>query len=272
MTRLLATLSLLVAAVALTASPALARKRDHDRLPDRWEKRHHLNLKKNDAGRDRDRDGLTNYGEYRAHTNPRKKDSDRDGRRDAREDYDRDRLKNAVEIKTGYDPGDADSDNDGVKDGRENAGTITKLSDSSITIALAAGGSLTAALGEDLVVKCKPGHSGSGSKPKPDGGDAPDEGEASEDVDEPVEDEPAEDEPSVEEDEDSDDVVAVAATNDEEVDELDEGAFDQAFDDESGHKDKHCGPAALKVGAVVHKAKFELTDAGLVLVSVKLVR
>ena len=33
LSRLLAVLALLVAAPALTASPALARKRDHDRLP-----------------------------------------------------------------------------------------------------------------------------------------------------------------------------------------------------------------------------------------------
>ena len=77
--RVLATLTLLVAAAALTASPALARKRDHDKLPDRWERKHHLNLERDDAGRDSDHDGLSNYREYRAHTNPRKRDSDRDG-------------------------------------------------------------------------------------------------------------------------------------------------------------------------------------------------
>ena len=47
--RVLATLTLLVAATALCAAPALARKRDHDKLPDRWERKFHLNLKRDDA-------------------------------------------------------------------------------------------------------------------------------------------------------------------------------------------------------------------------------
>ena len=46
--RVVATLTLLVAATALCAAPALARKHDHDKLPDRWERKHHLNVKKND--------------------------------------------------------------------------------------------------------------------------------------------------------------------------------------------------------------------------------
>ena len=50
--RLLAALTLLVAATALCAAPALARKRDHDKLPDRWERKFHLSTKKNDAKRD----------------------------------------------------------------------------------------------------------------------------------------------------------------------------------------------------------------------------
>ena len=133
MARLLASLALLIVAAALTAAPALAR--DHDKLPDRWERKHHLNLKKNDAKRDRDRDGLYNLREYRAHTNPRKKDSDRDG------------LKDGAERRFGFNPRDRDSDDDGIKDGRENAGKVTQLSSSSITIRLAAGGKLTAGLG-----------------------------------------------------------------------------------------------------------------------------
>src|SRR3954451_5597638 len=143
LTRLSSTFALAVAAAALTAGPALARTHDHDRMPDKWEKRYHLNVKQDDSRRDRDRDGLSNYGEYRAHTNPRKKDSDHDGRRDSREDFDRDHLRNAAEISTGFDPGDKDSDNDGTRDGREHAGTIVKLSDSSVTIKLAVGGKLT---------------------------------------------------------------------------------------------------------------------------------
>ena len=126
LSRLLTTFALLVAAAALTASPALARKHDHDRMPDRWEKRYHLNVKKDDSRRDRDRDGLSNYGEYRAHTEPAQ-----EGLRPRRPPRRPRGLRprqaaQRAEIRTGFDPGDEDSDDDGVKDGRENAGKIVE--------------------------------------------------------------------------------------------------------------------------------------------------
>ena len=235
-------------------------------MPDKWEKRHHLNVKKDDSRRDRDRDGLSNYGEYRAHTNPRKKDSDRDGRRDSREDYDRDKLRNGAEISTGFDPRDKDSDDDGVKDGRENAGKIVKLSGSSITIKLAVGGSLTARLGESLAVSCTPemsSGSGTGSdrpraRPSPartprtrrgceDPGDLPDEA-----------------------DEDTGDAPDASAAQEDGVDgedgeddtPFDDAAFDQEFGDDMGGGDETCDAATLKVGATVHKAKVTRSASG----------
>ena len=250
--RLLTILALLVAAAALTASPALARKQDHDRMPDRWEKRNHLNLKKDDSRRDRDRDGLSNYGEYRAHTNPREKDSDHDGRRDGREDYDRDHLRNSAEIRTGFDPGDADSDNDGTKDGRENAGKIVKLSDTSITIKLAVGGSLTARLDDGLAVNC--GASGPGENADPADDDAPEPGE---DAEPPEDATDAADEP--------DSMLARASSEDDGP--FDDAAFDQAFEDDAAA----CSAAKLKVGALVHKAHVQRTASGPVVVSIKLV-
>ena len=54
------------------------------------------------------------------------------------------RLKDGVELKVKLNPRDTDSDDDGIKDGRENAGRITKVSATSITIKLAVGGRLTA--------------------------------------------------------------------------------------------------------------------------------
>jgi hypothetical protein len=267
--RLLTILALLVAAAALTASPAVARKKDHDHMPDRWEKRNHLNIKKDDSRRDRDRDGLSNYGEYRAHTNPRKKDSDHDGRRDGREDYDRDHLRNSAEIRTGFDPGDADSDNDGTKDGRENAGKIVKLSDTSITIKLAVGGSLTARLGDGLAVNCNA--SGSGDSTDAAGDDAADPGEDDEDAAVPGED----DDPLEDADADADTGDAAdepdtltTRVSFEDDDDFDDAAFDQAFESEA----VACSAAKFKVGAVVHKARVQRTASGPVVVSIKLVR
>src|SRR4051794_33305417 len=64
------------AAVLLLPASALARDRNHDNLPDRWEHAHHLSLKHDQARRDQDRDGVRNRGEFKHGLNPRKDDSD----------------------------------------------------------------------------------------------------------------------------------------------------------------------------------------------------
>jgi hypothetical protein len=111
----------LVAALGVV-SPASAKSRDrnHDRLPDRWERAHHLSLKVNQARRDQDHDGLTNRGEFRAGTNPR----------------------------------DADTDNDGIRDGKEHAGTITSFAGGVLTITLAQGGELAATVDPSTEIEC----------------------------------------------------------------------------------------------------------------------
>jgi hypothetical protein len=100
-----ALLGLVAAALLLVLAPAAgARSRDanHDRIPDRWERAHHLSLKVDQARRDQDRDGLNNRGEFRA----------------------------------GDDPHRADSDRDGIEDGREDGGTIVSFADGTLTIKL----------------------------------------------------------------------------------------------------------------------------------------
>jgi hypothetical protein len=61
-------------ALAILAVPgaALAKKRDrdHDKMPDRWERAHHLSTHKKNAQGDPDHDGLVNLGEFRARTGP----------------------------------------------------------------------------------------------------------------------------------------------------------------------------------------------------------
>src|SRR3954469_6474903 len=84
-----------VAVLALLALPAAAaaksRDRNHDGIPDKWEKKHHLSTKKHGVGKkDPDKDGLNNRAEFRSHTNPHKRDTDRDGTPDAGEDRDHD--------------------------------------------------------------------------------------------------------------------------------------------------------------------------------------
>src|SRR4051794_35449260 len=104
----------------VSSASAKSRDRNHDRLPDRWERAHHLSLKVKQAKRDQDRDGLNNRGEFRARTNPR----------------------------------DADSDNDGIKDGKEHAGTVKSFEDGVLTITLAQGGELSGTVDDRTEIEC----------------------------------------------------------------------------------------------------------------------
>jgi hypothetical protein len=110
-TRSLLTALLTLSAVLLMAGTASARSHDrnHDRIPDRWEKRHSLSLNVKQTRRDQDKDGLTNLGEFKAGLNPR----------------------------------DADTDNDGLDDSAEHAGQITTFDGTTLTLALAGGGTLS---------------------------------------------------------------------------------------------------------------------------------
>lgn len=79
--------ALALGALALLAMPSLAaaKDRNHDRIPDRWEKHHNLSLKVNQARHDQDGDHLRNRAEFLAGDNPRDRDSDDDGIMDGQE-------------------------------------------------------------------------------------------------------------------------------------------------------------------------------------------
>jgi hypothetical protein len=69
----------LAAAFMMVPAAAMAsRDRDHDGLPDKWEKKFHLSTHKNNAKGDPDRDHLSNRKEFKFGLNPRKADSDGD--------------------------------------------------------------------------------------------------------------------------------------------------------------------------------------------------
>jgi hypothetical protein len=152
-------LLVLAAALALLALPAIsqARDRNHDGLPDKWEKHFHLSLHANQANRDPDHDRVDNANEFREHTSPRKRDTNGNGRPDGREDRDRDHLNNAAEDATGNDPIDRDTDNDGIPDGQEQAGVVSSFDQATgdLTIDLAKGGSVTGKVTDATEVECE---------------------------------------------------------------------------------------------------------------------
>ncbi|HEU5254141.1 MAG TPA: hypothetical protein VFU16_12535 [Solirubrobacterales bacterium] len=146
--------ALALGALALLAMPGLAaaKDRNHDRIPDRWEKRHQLSLKVNQA----------------------------------RLDQDRDHLRNRAEFLAGDDPRDHDSDDDGVMDGEEQAGTIASFDATTGRLVIDLFGTDTVAgfVTEETEIKCEDGHSaasasseGSGSGEEEPGDDHGDDGE-----------------------------------------------------------------------------------------------
>ncbi len=116
-----------VAALALSlaamAAIGIAKDRNDDGIPDRWEKRHHLSLKVDQARRDQDSDALRNRGEYEA----------------------------------GMDPRDEDTDGDGVDDGDEGAGTITAWNPDTgeLTVSLFGGDVVTGTVTDDTEIECR---------------------------------------------------------------------------------------------------------------------
>jgi hypothetical protein len=113
--------------IAMLAFPGLAaakqRDRNHDGIPDRWEKRHHLSLKVKQTRRDQDHDQLANQAEFQATDNPR----------------------------------DPDSDNDGVEDGDENAGTIQSFDSATgrLVINLFNGDTVAGTVTEQTEIECE---------------------------------------------------------------------------------------------------------------------
>jgi hypothetical protein len=111
-----------MAIAAVAASPAAAADRNHDRIPDRWEVKHHLSLDKNQARKDQDSDGLRNRGEFMANMDPR----------------------------------NDDTDGDGVEDGTEGAGTVTSFDASTgeLVINLFSGQSVSGTVTSDTEIEC----------------------------------------------------------------------------------------------------------------------
>jgi hypothetical protein len=75
----------LLAVIGALAAIAAAKDGNDDRIPDRWERHHHLSLQVKQTHRDQDHDHLRNRAEFLAGDNPRDRDSDDDGVIDSNE-------------------------------------------------------------------------------------------------------------------------------------------------------------------------------------------
>ena len=127
-------LVLALGALALLALPGMAaakgKDRNHDHIPDKWEKRHNLSVKVKQTHRDQDSDHLNNLGEFQAGDNPH----------------------------------NSDSNGNGVEDGEENAGTIASFDSTTgkLTINLFGGETITGLVSEETEIECGCSH-GEGS-------------------------------------------------------------------------------------------------------------
>jgi hypothetical protein len=112
------------AAALLFPGAGMARShgdRNGDRIPDRWERAHHLSLKVNQAKRDQDHDGLRNRAEFMA----------------------------------GDDPRDADTDDDGTKDGKERAGQVVSFTGGVLIVRLFNGDDVKGTVDDNTEIECE---------------------------------------------------------------------------------------------------------------------
>jgi hypothetical protein len=131
-------LALLVFAIPATASAKRShhktrhslRDRNHNGIPDRWEKKFRVHA----ASGDPDHDGVTNLGEFHNGTNPRDADTDNDG------------------VKDGQD----DANDDGVADGQEQAGVIASFDATTgkLMVTLVNGDTQSGTVNSDTEIEC----------------------------------------------------------------------------------------------------------------------
>lgn len=227
--------ALALGALALLAMPSLAaaKDRNHDRIPDRWEKRHKLSLKVKQTRRDQDGDHLRNRAEFLA----------------------------------GDDPRDSDSDDDGVIDGNEQAGTIASFDSETGRLVIDLFGTDTVAglVNDETEIKCEDHSStasvssdGSGDEAEP-GDDNGGEGEEEVGDDNGGQGEEPGDDNGGDGVEAGDDNSGPGSEN--------SGPGSEGDDD---HGDRICTTAELVPGAVVEEAELKIENGQAVFHEVEL--
>jgi hypothetical protein len=207
--------------------------RNHNGMPDRWER--HFRVHK--ATADPDRDGVANIGEFHNGTNPRDADTDNDGVND----------------------GDDDANHDGIDDADEQSGTIASFDGTKLTVTLVNGDTLTGTVTDATRIECDnpsttppatattrhdggddnesgDDHQGSGSGTTTSGSGSDDQGDQNEQGDDRGGD--------------------------------DQGEDDQGDDDANEHAG--CTKDALTPGTIVREAELHLTSAGAIFDKIEL--
>lgn len=219
--------ALALGALALLAMPSLAaaKDRNHDHIPDKWEKRHHLSLKTNQAHKNQDGDALRNRAEFLAGDNPR----------------------------------NADSNGDGVEDGEDNAGTIASFDSETgkLVINLFGGETVSGLVNEETEIKCEDhmgasaSSDGSGSGEEEAGDDNGGETEQVEPGDNGGEEEAGDDNGGQGEEEPTDDNGG---------DNSGPGSENSGSDNSGDQGGSNCTTADLTPGAVVQEAELKVAN------------
>jgi hypothetical protein len=102
--------------------------RNHNGMPDRWERKFRVHK----ASADPDRDGVANLGEFHNGTNPRDADTDNDGVED----------------------GNDDANHDGIDDGDEQSGVIASFDGTILTVTLVNGDTLKGTVDSGTEIEC----------------------------------------------------------------------------------------------------------------------
>ena len=218
--------ALALGALALLAMPSLAaaKDRNHDHIPDKWEKKHHLSLKVNQAHKNQDGDKLRNRAEFLAGDNPR----------------------------------NADTNGDGVMDGEDNAGTIASFDAETgkLTINLFGGESVSGLVNEETEINCE---DHGGATVSSDGGGDGEEGESAEDNGgEGEEAEPGDDNGGEEEAGDDNGGQGEEEPGDDDGGEEASGSEEQSGDGSGSGESGNCTTADLTPGAVVQEAELKI--------------
>ena len=142
-------LALLIAAFAGTA---VAKDRNHDQIPDKWEKRYHLSLKVDQANKDQDHDTVGNLDEFQDGTSPRDPDSDNDGVLDGNDEQEG--VDDQGDNEGANEPDDQGDDND-QGENEDNAGVIASFEGGVLTINLDGGGQVSGVVDSNTEIECQ---------------------------------------------------------------------------------------------------------------------